>query len=538
MDLSSSENSTGSSISIMEYVYIIWHWAWLIALITIVTAGSIYWISSHQTPIYEATTELLVSDPPATQSVSSSSLVAATSNSAITYSEMITDTPVLDSVIKSLGLTIATKTLQDAITVSIVPNTQIISVSVDDPSPKNAANIANTIVAEFQAEIQKIQAARYQSSKDSRQKLINSLTAQLSNETDPAKRADIQKSIDAAQTSFDQVVLAEAQSSTIVLQVQPAELPIVPIGPRTFLNTLLAAVIAAMVSVGGILVADFLDDTIRNPDEITTKFGIPVLGVITRHVSTDGRPITLVEPRNPISESFRSLRTNIQYASVDHPIKSLIVTSATPKDGKTTIAINLSVVLAQGGKKVTLIDADMRRPQIHQRLMLPNTSGLSDLFVNSLDGLNGTLKDTGVENLSAITSGRIPPNPSELLSSQKMNQILDKVHEKHDIVLIDTPPVLSVTDAAALSTMVDGILLVAKPGSTKLAAFKMTVEQLRRVGANILGVVLNEMEARSARYGYYYRQYYDSSYYYIDEKTGEKKKKNKKLDVTAGVKEG
>jgi non-specific protein-tyrosine kinase len=536
MDFDNSENTTDSSLSIMEYVSIVWHWAWLIILIIIVVAGATYIINSRQTPIFESTTQLLVSDPPGTQNVTSSTIVT-TSNSTSTYSAMLTDTPVLENVIADLKLSLSPPILREAITVSIVPNTQIISVSVMDPDPALARKIADTIGIEFQKRIQGIQQARYSASEKSRQDLIDKLNSDLLAATDSAQISKLNDQIASAQTSLDQVVLAEAQSSTNVIQIEPASTPDTPISPRTLANTLLAVVIAGMLSVGGILAVDFLDDSIKNPEEITTKFGIPVLGIISRHMIEDGKPITVGQPRSPISESFRALRTNIQYASVTHQIRTLIITSPTPQDGKTTISVNLSVVLAQSGKKVILIDGDMRRPQIDKRLKLPNRSGLSGLFLRPLEDLEGTVEKTGTEGLSVITSGQIPPNPSELLSSQKMAQILEKINETCDIVVIDTPPVLSVTDSVALSTMVDGVLLVAKPGQTKLATFKQSVEQIRRVGGNILGVVLNGIEPRSARYGYYYRQYYTKAAYYYDQETGEKKKK-KKTEVTAGVKEG
>ncbi len=534
MDNDTSEKNTGRSVSIVESVSIIWHWAWLIALITVAVAGATYFISSRQTPIYESTTQLLVSDPPGV-TVSSSAIVT-TSNSTSTYSTMITDTPVLEKVISDLKLSTSPQILRDAITVSIIPNTQIISVSVTDPDPMLAQKIADTIGTEFEARIQGIQKNRYLTSENSRLNLINSLKATQTVEPNPTQVAQLGNQISQAQASLDQVVLAEAQSSTNVIKIEPASTPDLPISPRKLFNTLLAVVIAGMFSISGILAVEFLDDTIKNPEDITTKFGIPVLGIISRHMIEEGEPITVGQPRNPVSESFRGLRTNMQFASVDHKIRTLIITSPTPQEGKTTVSVNLSVVLAQSGKKVMLIDGDMRRPQVDERLMLPNNSGLSDLFLSPLEKLDQTVEKTKTEGLSVITSGHIPPNPSELLSSQKMTQILEKIHETYDIVLIDTPPVLSVTDSVALSAMVDGVLLVAMPGKTKMLAFKQSVEQIRRVGGNILGVVMNGIEPNSARSSYYYRQYFSNATYYYDEETGEKKKK-KKLGMTSEVKE-
>jgi capsular exopolysaccharide synthesis family protein len=203
-----------------------------------------------------------------------------------------------------------------------------------------------------------------------------------------------------------------------------------------------------------------------------------------------------------------------------------LTTSPTPLDGKTTICANLGVVFAQGGKKAVIVDGDLRRPMESKRFGLQNASGLSELFLHPLDSLNGSVQATGVPGLKVLTSGALPPNPAELMASRKMLEILEQLTVENDMVLVDTPPVLSVTDAAALAPGMDGVILVAKPGVTKLAAFKQTLEQLQGVGAKILGVVLNDVEPGSRKYGYYYHRYYSKySYYYTAD--GTKKKKSR-----------
>jgi succinoglycan biosynthesis transport protein ExoP len=182
------------------------------------------------------------------------------------------------------------------------------------------------------------------------------------------------------------------------------------------------------------------------------------------------------------------------------------------------------VVLSQSEKQVLLMDADMRRPQVNRRFGLQNRLGLSELFVQGLETIAGMIHATTLPKLAIMTSGALPPNPSELLTSKMMGQILDKLNQAFDVIVIDTPPVLSVTDAAALAPAMDGVVLVAKPGTTKLGAFQQALEQLRAVNARVLGVVLNEVEPRSRKYGYYYNRYYSKySRYYED--TGRKKTK-------------
>jgi capsular exopolysaccharide synthesis family protein len=228
-----------------------------------------------------------------------------------------------------------------------------------------------------------------------------------------------------------------------------------------------------------------------------------------------------------VTESFRALRTNTTFASVDKPLQRVLVTSATPQEGKTTITANLAVVLAQSEKKVALIDADLRRPQLHRRFQLHNRIGLSDLFLLSrpLESIpQGILQRLEAAKLAIITAGKLPPNPAELLTSQKMSHFLDLLNQEYDLILIDTPPVLSVTDAAALAPNMDGVILVAKPGITKLKDFQQALEQLQAVNARVLGVVLNEVNPRNRRYGYYYHRYY--SKYAYDEEKGRKAKSN------------
>jgi non-specific protein-tyrosine kinase len=225
------------------------------------------------------------------------------------------------------------------------------------------------------------------------------------------------------------------------------------------------------------------------------------------------------------------LRTNIQYTSVDRPICTLLVTSPTPEDGKSTIATNLAVILAQGGRKTVILDADLHKPMIHKLMKLPNRKGVSDLFVVPQLSLDGNLQETSVAGLRALTSGSLPPNPAELLGSGKMIEIMNRVKEQVDIVVLDSPPLLAVTDAAVLAPRVDGVLLVIKPGVTKLAACRQAVEQLQQVGANILGVILNDVDMKRSRYRYanYYKGYYSYyHHYYSDDGDGSTRPERKK----------
>ena len=325
--------------------------------------------------------------------------------------------------------------------------------------------------------------------------------------------------------SYQNVLLAEAQTTSSIVQKDPAVPDFIPVAPQPERNALLAAVVGLMVAAGIIFLIEFLDDTIRDPQEIARRWGIPVLGMIVNFKATNGEAlVTVKHPRSPISEAFRSLRTNLQFTGIETPVRTLLVTSPSPGDGKTTIVANLASVIAQSGQNVVIVDADLRRPKIHKMFQLSNRVGLSDQFIRTQENLNGSLKRTEVANLSAVTSGNLPPNPSELLSSGRMTGILKLLYDRFNTIIIDSPPTLLVTDAMVLAQRVDGVLLVVKPSVTKWGSLRQSIEQLQRVKANLVGIVVNDVNIRRSRYYYYrgyYRQEYGKSYVYADNDTPE-----------------
>ncbi len=542
MDQFYQTEPSDSSIDIKEYIYLFWSWAWLIILAGIVAGAAAYFISSRQIPVYQTSTRLLVSNPPAISNVDNYNAMITSYTMPNTYSEMVVDSPVLQGVIDKLKLDTTPDMLKGSISVSLVTDTQILVVTVSDTDPVRAADIANTLTAVFADHIRELYSQRYASSKEGISKRMEEMSAQIdeTNKTlvktfNESERQQLQVRLNEYTSlysdmvmTYEQVRLAEAQTSANVVVTEPATPNNMPVSPRTSRDTLLAVVVGMLVAAGVVFAVDMLDDTIKNPEEVRRNFNIPILGVISRHAITEGKPISEAEPRSPVAEAFRSLRTNINFASVDTPLRRILITSPTPKDGKTTISSNLAVVLAQGEKKVVLIDADLRRPQIHHRFGLMNRFGLSDLFVQSIDKFADALQESNSPRLAIITSGSLPPNPAELLTSKRMGTIMDLLMKGFDTILIDTPPILTVTDAAALAQTVDGVILVAKPGSTKKSAFKQSIETLKAVKANILGVVLNEVNPSSRKYGYYYNHYYTNGHYYYDAAGNKKSKKKEK----------
>ena len=232
--------------------------------------------------------------------------------------------------------------------------------------------------------------------------------------------------------------------------------------------------------------------------------------------------ITHANPKSPISEAYRVLRTNIQYSSFDKPLKTIVVTSTGPMEGKTTTIINLAVTFAQMGSKVLLIDSDLRRPKIHKVFGMSNRTGLTN-YLALRDDYKNYIRTCDIANLDILCCGTIPPNPSELLMSNSMKEFLNKVKVEYDIILLDAPPVGNVTDASIISTYVDGTILVASSGTVEIEGLKRAKENLVKVNANILGVVLNKLDKNSK--GNYYYYYY---YYYGEDGQSKNKKKRKK----------
>src|SRR5690625_2699006 len=220
--------------------------------------------------------------------------------------------------------------------------------------------------------------------------------------------------------------------------------------------------------------------------------------------------VTRDDPKSPGAEAFRTLRTNLQFAGLDNPIRSLLVTSAGPGEGKSTVASNLGVAVAQSGGKVIVIGADLRRPQLQNALLVSNTVGMTTVLTGNMTWQEA-LQPTEVEGLSVLPSGPIPPNPAELLGSQRMKKLLEEMEQAVDLVIIDAPPIIAVTDAGILSRWSDGVLLVVSAGITPREIAKSAKEQLEQVGARILGDVVNRLSDDSSYYYYYYQDYYSNA---------------------------
>jgi non-specific protein-tyrosine kinase len=518
--------------SIIEYAQLLLHWAWLLILAALIAGGVAYFLTNRQQRVYQSDTLVMVNGASGYQYDSSSSIYLGM-QLASTYSLTMTTQPVLDAVAEKLGYPVS-----GGISVQQVENTQLIRVTVTDTDPYRAAEIANALVAVFADQILSDQTSRYTELKANMEAELAGIDAQIASinaklipleatpvpgteysSNDLVTRTQLETSLSQLQQSrsylmsdYQQLKFSEASALSTIIQKDPAIPHLSPIQPRPLRSGALAAVVGFMIAAGIIFLIYFLEDTIRDPEEITRKWGVPVIGLITTYSTKDNPIITMSQPRSPVAESFRSIRTNLEFSGVDKPLNTIVVTSPSPEDGKSSVAANLANVLSQSSHEVVVIDADLRKPRLHKLFQISNRIGFSDYFIRTQDRLSGMVKKTDSPDLCVITSGSIPPNPSELLSSGKMTEMVKNLQKHFNTLVIDTPPLLAVTDALVLSSQVDGVILVVDPKNSKRGAIRHSIEQLRRVNANILGVVLNNVKIKRSQY-YYSRNYYYGKQY-------------------------
>jgi capsular exopolysaccharide synthesis family protein len=310
-------------------------------------------------------------------------------------------------------------------------------------------------------------------------------------------------------SNYEAVRLARLQNTPNVVQVEMASPPTSPVQAGPYRNVILGALLGLLATGAIAFILEYLDDTLKTPQDIANILGLPVVGHVVNESSVgkgDGIPYVASHPRSPMAETFRTLRTNLEFAGVDKPLKTLLVTSPSTGEGKTTVAINLAAAMAQANKRVILLEGDLRRPRIHHALAMSNQFGLSDVFRGQLD-IRDVARYSKVKDMAVITSGSLPPNPAELLGSTRMTTILARLVETASIVIIDSPPFV-VADSTVLSAKVDGVLLVIRPGKTHAEAARAMLAQLNRAGANVVGVVLNRVSRKNGGYYGYYQ--YDS----------------------------
>ncbi len=502
-------------------------WLPLMLVAAVLAGGAAFIVSNLQQKVYESKATLIVGQALSAANPDYTQLLVAQSLTA-TYAAIATTRPIMQSLIDELGLDASPGGLASRVRVDAPTASTLLMITAQDTDPARAAAIANALARhliaaspaiqgreiEFQKSVDEDLAATQalieatQTRVDTLSALENRTTQQESQlQTLEGRLANL-RSTYATLLSF-----SSGSASNLLTVVEPAIAPTEPVLPRTLLNTLLAAAIGLLAVGGAAFLAEQLDDSIKDPDAVREVANLSTLGTIARMKGDRDRSeiyqlAALLYPRSGVAEAYRTLRSNVEFAAVDAPVRTLLVTSAVPGEGKTVTAANLAVVFAQAGRKVLLVDADLRKPRVHAMFDLANAHGLTTMLRSDTVRPEAVSHVTDEANLRVLTTGPLPPNPAELLGSHRMQAVMGLLRESADLVIFDSPPLQAVTDSAVLSSFTDGTLLVIDAGRSRRRAVRTAGEILTRAGANVLGVVLNRMPAKApSDYIGYYGEY-------------------------------
>jgi capsular exopolysaccharide synthesis family protein len=502
-------------------------WAIPIIVVTILGAVASYLVSHRLTPIYAATGKVLVVAGPS-QSGGSGSISISATEATTTAASLLTEPSLLQQVISSLHLQTTPDVLAKSVSAVAETNTELVDVTVDDPSPTRAFEIANALMKAYVIKVGEANAQQIKQSGSEIQAQIVSWQAKLGQDEallsaatrtgqDPTAARDAvatdEQELSALASDLTSIDAAQATTLDAVSIGELAAVPDKPASPNVLLNTVAGGLVALLVATGVAYLVEFLDQGLRRADDVRDRLGVPCLGVIPkfRHIPGRGKAH---EPNHrhdeAVREAYRRLRINLLFAAPDEELKSVVLTSVRAGEGKTCTAANLAVALAGSDRHVLLIDADLRKPDQHRLFQTTLEGGLSELILKTPTlarvQMNG-FRQTQFSNLSLLTSGTVPANPAELLASKRAIALLRSIGPQEDLIVIDTAPAGVVSDAFSIAAGASATILVVEAGKTKASQAAGTIDALREVGANVIGVVLNKTSRRvgagySYRYGY------------------------------------
>jgi capsular exopolysaccharide synthesis family protein len=439
----------------------------LIVLSVLVALGAALSMAFLQQPTYQATSQMYISVNATTTDQTSQLLDGslAAANRVKSYADIVNSPRITAAVQKELGSSLTADQIGKEISADNPLDTVLLNVHVRDVNPVRAQEIANAVAQQFGL-------------------LVNQLETPQGSGTSPVK----------------------------VSVVQEAQLPIAPVAPNKKVDVGLGLLLGIALGVALAVLLDVLDTSVKSAEELEAATESAVLGVIGFDSDATKSPLIVqTDPHSPRAEAFRQLRTNLQFVDIDHPVRSIVITSSIPQEGKSTTTANLAITLAQAGLKVVLVEADLRRPKLMQYLGVEGAVGVTSVLIGRV-ALDDALQPWGNGSLMVLPSGPTPPNPSELLGSQGMADLISSLEQRADIVLVDAPPLLPVTDAAVLAKICDGALLIVRHGQTSREQVIRAVESLRVVDAHLIGNVLNMAPAKGPdAYGYGYAYRYTST---------------------------
>jgi capsular exopolysaccharide synthesis family protein len=453
-------------MELARYLRLIRNRFWVVIALPVLAAVAAGVVSILLPPVYEAHVSVyvrlaqpLTSNDPTGVSLTSGTVLQ-------TYADMTKEPALLQRVINELGLNMSPDELAKEVTATPLPNSTKLAVAVQDTNPAQARDVANKVVADLIAEVNQFQQE----------------ASQVPNSAPPDN----------------------------LFVLSPAVLPDKPTSPNVTLNIAIAFAAGLFVALGGIILIDYLDQSITSDDELTERLGITTLGHVGYLPAPKGaKPNDLVslDEQSPSVEAYKALRTSVLFSGVEKVLHDIVVTSAEPGEGKSRTAANLAVALAHAGHRTLLLDADFRRPSQHRIFGKVKNVGLANLILDDVSEAEAITAAATVPNLWVLTSGPTPPNPSELLGSGRMKQLVQKFRENFSYVVMDTPPVNAVTDATILAAHASATILVVEQGRTTFPALGRAKRMLDRVGAHVIGAVMNKVRATSGEYAYEYRYY-------------------------------
>ena len=499
-----------------DYLRVIQRRKGLIILSVLVVVVTTLAASYAQTKVYRGTAQILL-EPKAQETLfdpNTGQANTATATQVQTDIQVITSRPVKDAVTKQLGRA-------PKVSVSQVGQTDIVNVSADSTDPAQAAAVANAYANSFidfrrTQDINGLTAAatQLQTQIDALQKQVDTDNAQIAggNTALTGQRDALISQQSVFKSKLDQLTVDSSLKSGGAQLTTPAVVPTSPVKPTPKRNAIIALAVGLIFGTGLAFLFEYLDDSIRSKEDLDrASEGTPNLGLIPPVKPTPGDEaptlISIVEPNSPAAEAYRTLRTSVQFLGMDKPLRSLLVTSSSAAEGKSTTVANLGVALARAGQWVCVVDCDLRRPRLHDFFDVSNEVGFTSTVLGETPLAEALQGVDGLDRLAVLATGPLPPNPAELLSSARATEIIEALTRQFDVVIFDSPPVLPVTDAVALSTRMDAMLLVATAGTTSRREVTRAVELLAQVNAPLSGTVLNGVSS-TGHYGYGKGHYY------------------------------
>ncbi len=492
-----------TEMTLRDYGNVVLRRKWIVIAAALIATVLAVALSALQTPVYSSSAQVLV-QPRGQDGLFEDQQVNLNDRNIQTEIQVIEGQAVRVRVQENLAL----DRQAPKVDASSVGATDVISLTIRSTNATNAATLADAYATAY------IDVRREQSvdelldASDEVQKRITELQTSIDAlaDDDPS-RTGLVAQLSNFNTTLDQLRVDAALRTGGATIIKDAEVASGPIEPTPLRTAVLALVVGLLIGLGAAFLIDYLDDKVRTEDDLERLVDDPVLAVVPIDPPPDNRPIALSEPTHFSVEAYRGLRTNIQFLGLDTPLKVIQVTSSLAGEGKTTTACNLAVVLAQAGHKVALVDADLRRPRVHEVFGVDAMNGLTDLLLGAEPkAVVEHVAIDGGPRLSVYTAGTVPANPSEMLSARRTRALLNEMAKHYDYVIVDSAPILPVSDSVALSGAVDGVLVVAHAGRVTQGNIAETVERLDRVTAPVIGLVLNQA-SKTARTEYSYGGY-------------------------------